>query len=400
MGAVTPIGNSVSEFWDGLLNGRNGIGEITRFDTAGHKAKLAAELKDYDPLLAMDKTTVRKTDAFVRYALSAAFEAATDSGIEGTLDGGDLGVYFGSGIGGFGTFCAEDRALIEKGPRYVTPQFIPKMIGNIAAGNIAIRHGAHGPCLAVTTACATASTAIGEAYRAVRHGYAKAIICGGSEAAVTPLGVAGFDNCLALSEAADINAASIPFDRRRSGFVIGEGAAALVLEEYGHAVSRGAPIYAEICGYGSTCDAYHVTAPNPDVTSSAKAVTDALTDVQDTNPARIYINAHGTGTKLNDKTETDVLKRAFGSGARKLHISSTKSMTGHMLGAAGAAEAIASILALVNGVIPPTINLMEPDGDCDLDYTPLTACRAALDVAASISLGFGGHNACLAFKKL
>jgi 3-oxoacyl-[acyl-carrier-protein] synthase II len=400
MGAVTPIGNTVGSFWDGLTNGKNGIGKITYFDTTGYKATLAAELKDFDPLCVMDKASVRKTDPFTRYALAAAAEAVADSGIEGCVDSAELGVYFGSGIGGFNTFCAEEQALLEGGPRKVNPHFIPKMISNIAAGTIAIRHGAHGPCMSVTTACATASSTIGEAYRAIKHGYAAAMICGGSEAAITPLGIAGFINCQALSESDDPNAASLPFDRRRDGFVMGEGAAALVLEEYEHARRRGAKIYAEVCGYGATCDAYHVTAPNPDVTASAKAVRDALADVRDTDAARIYVNAHGTGTKLNDKTETALLKSAFGEDAHRLHISSTKSMTGHMLGAAGAAEAIAAILALKNGLIPPTINLLEPDEDCDLDYTPLTAKRAELDIAASVSLGFGGHNACVAFKKL
>lgn len=400
MGAVTPIGNTVGSFWDGLTNGKNGIGKITCFDTTGYKATLAAELKDFDPLCVMDKASVRKTDPFTRYALAAAAEAVADSGIEGRIASAELGVYFGSGIGGFNTFCAEEQALLEGGPRKVNPHFIPKMISNIAAGTIAIRHGAHGPCMSVTTACATASSTIGEAYRAIKHGYTTAMICGGSEAAITPLGIAGFINCQALSESDDPNAASLPFDRRRDGFVMGEGAAALVLEEYEHARRRGAKIYAEVCGYGATCDAYHVTAPNPDVTASAKAVRDALADVRDTDAARIYVNAHGTGTKLNDKAETALLKSAFGEDARRLHISSTKSMTGHMLGAAGAAEAIAAILALKNSLIPPTINLLEPDEDCDLDYTPLTAKQAELDIAASVSLGFGGHNACVAFKKL
>ncbi|NCB50653.1 MAG: beta-ketoacyl-[acyl-carrier-protein] synthase II [Clostridia bacterium] len=400
MGAITPIGNNVGAFWQGLVSGKNGIGEITHFDTTGYKARLAAELRDFDPLSVMDKASVRKTDLFTRYALCAADEAVADSKIMGNIDGSELGVYFGSGTGGFNTFCAEHQALLEGGPRKVSPHFIPKMISNIAAGSIAIRYGAQGPCMSVTTACATASSAIGEAYRAIKHGYIKAVICGGSEAAITPLGVAGFINCLALSEAEDPNAASIPFDRRRAGFVMGEGAAALVLEDYEHARRRGATIYAEVCGYGATCDAYHVTAPNPDVTASAKAVSDALSGVVGTEASRIYINAHGTGTKLNDKTETALIKRAFGADAPRLHISSTKSMTGHMLGAAGAAEAIAAVLAMQNGVIPPTINLLEPDEDCDLDYTPLVAKRAEIDAALSISLGFGGHNACVAFKKL
>jgi 3-oxoacyl-[acyl-carrier-protein] synthase II len=371
MGAVTPIGNNVGAFWKGLVSGKNGIGEITKFDAAGYKAKLAAELKDFDPLSVMDKAGVRKTDPFTQYALCAAEEAVGDSEIAGKIDGAELGVYFGSGVGGFQTFCDEHQALLEGGPRKVSPHFIPKMTSNIAAGNIAIRWGAHGPCVSVTTACATASSAIGEAYRAIRHGYAKAVICGGSEAAITPLGVAGFINCMALSEAEDPNAASLPFDRRRGGFVMGEGAAALVLEDYGHAVRRGAKIYAEVCGYGATCDAYHITAPNPDVTASAKAVRDALAGVGEVDASRIYINAHGTGTKLNDRTETALIKRAFGADAARLHISSTKSMTGHMLGASGAAEAIAAILAMRDGIIPPTINLMEPDEECDLDYTPL-----------------------------
>lgn len=400
MGALTPIGNTVGEFWQGLVSGKNGIGEITKFDTTGYKAKLAAELKGFDPLSVMDKASVRKSDPFTRYALCAANEAVEDSKILGSIDDAELGVYFGSGIGGFNTFCAEHQALLEGGPRKVSPHFIPKMISNIAAGTVAIRYGAHGPCVSVTTACATASSAIGEAYRAIRHGYAKAMICGGSEAAITPLGVAGFINCMALSEAEDPNAASLPFDRRRAGFVMGEGAAALVLEDYEHALRRGAKIHAEICGYGATCDAYHVTAPNPDVTASARAVSGALSEIGEIDVSRIYVNAHGTGTKLNDKTETALLKRAFGTDAARLCISSTKSMTGHMLGAAGAAEAIAAILAMQNGVVPPTINLLEPDEDCDLDYTPLAAIRAELDAAISISLGFGGHNACVAFKKL
>jgi 3-oxoacyl-[acyl-carrier-protein] synthase II len=400
MGAITPIGNSVGAFWDGLMSARNGIGEITYFDTTRYKAKLAAQVKDFDPLCIMDKMTIRKTDPFTRYAIYAAQEAVTDSGIEGNIESDELGVYFGSGIGGFNTFCDEERALLENGPRKVSPHFIPKMISNIGAGHIAIRFRAHGPCLSVTTACATSSNAIGEAYRAIRHGYATAMICGGSEAGITPLGVAGFENCQALSEATNINTASLPFDKRRAGFIMGEGAAALILEEYEHAKARGAKIYAEMCGYGATCDAYHVTAPSPDVSSSARAVSIALADVKETDAARIYINAHGTGTRINDRTETALLKKAFGDDARRLHISSTKSMTGHMLGAAGAAEAIASILALRNGIIPPTINLLEPDEECDLDYTPLVARKAELDVAASISLGFGGHNACIAFKKL
>jgi len=400
MGAVTPIGNDVKSFWDGLVSGTNGIDFISHFDAGGFKQKLAAEVKGFDPLSFMDKNSARKTDLFVQYALCAVMEAMADSGLENNIDSEDLGVYFGSGIGGFNTFCQEYEALLSGGPRKVSPHFISKMIGNIAAGNIAIRYNATGPCISTVTACATGSSSIGEAYRAIKHGYAKAIICGGSEAAVTPLALAGFGNATALTDSADKDAASLPFDKRRGGFVIGEGAGALILEEYEHAAVRGAKIYAEVCGYGSTCDAYHVTAPNPEVKASAKMILDALKEAGNVDPSKIYINAHGTGTKLNDKTETAAFKLAFGDEkAKLLRISSTKSMTGHMLGAAGAAEAIAAILTLKSGIIPPTINLLEPDEECDLDYTPNKAARTDIELALSTSLGFGGHNACLAFKK-
>lgn len=400
MGAVTPLGNDVKSFWDGLISGQNGIDFITHFDASGFKNKLAAEVRNFDPLSFMDKNSARKTDLYVQYALCAAMEAMQDSGLEGNIESEELGVYFGSGIGGFNTFCQEHEALLAGGPRKVSPHFISKMIGNIAAGNIAIKHNATGPCISSVTACATGSSSIGEAYRAVKHGYARAIICGGSEAAITPLALAGFGNATALTDSADRDAASLPFDKRRGGFVMGEGAGALILEEYEHALSRGATIYAEVCGYGSTCDAYHVTAPNPEVRASAKMILDSIKEAGEIDPTKIYINAHGTGTKLNDKTESAAIKLAFGDErAKRVHISSTKSMTGHMLGAAGAAEAIAAILALKNGIIPPTINLLEPDEDCDLDYTPNTAVRADIELALSTSLGFGGHNACLAFKK-
>ena len=285
------------------------------------------------------------------------------------------------------------------GPRKVSPLFIPKMISNIAAGNIAIRFGAKGPNMSHATACATASTSIGEAYRAIRHEYAQAMICGGSEAAITPLAVAGFGNCMALSAASDKNAASLPFDKRRGGFVMGEGAAVLVLEEYGHAAARGAEILAEVVGYGSTCDAHHVTAPDPEGTEVGRAIRLSLPK-ELPEPEQIYLNAHGTGTPLNDKTETLAVKRAFGADAARIHISSTKSMTGHMLGAAGAAEAIAAVLAMKNSLIPPTINLLESDEECDLNYTPNHAAAAELKLVLSTSLGFGGHNACLAFAPI
>ncbi len=396
MGAITPIGNTVNEYKQALVEGKCGIDTITAFDVSGSKYTLAAEVKDFDPVQRLDKQVARRTDRFVQFALCAAQEAWEQSGLEGNIDPEQLGVYVGSGIGGFNTFCNEYEAMLSGGPRKVSPLFIPKMISNIAAGNIAIRFGAKGPNMSHATACATSSTSIGEAYRAIKHGYAQAMFCGGSEAAITPLAVAGFGNCMALSPASDKNAASLPFDKRRGGFIMGEGAAVLILEEYEHAVARGANILAEIVGYGSTCDAHHVTAPDPEGTQVARAIKQAL-DGNETDASKIYINAHGTGTPLNDKTETAAIKLAFGDDAKKLHISSTKSMTGHLLGAAGAAEAIAAIMAVSEGVIAPTINLLEPDEECDLDYTPNKALHTDIELALSTSLGFGGHNACLAF---
>ena len=398
MGCVTPVGNTVNEYREAIFSGKNGIDSITYFDTTDYKFKLAAQLKDFDPSLRLDKVTIRKTDPFVQYAMYAADEAIEQSGIIGKIAPEDLGVYVGSGVGGFITFCKEHSALIAGGPRKVSPQFIPKMIQNIAAGNIAIRYSAKGPSIAHTTACATSGTSIGEAYRAIAFGAAKAIICGGSEACITPLAVAGFGNCTALSASEDKNAASLPFDKRRGGFIMGEGAAILVLEDYEHAVNRGAEILAEIVGYGTTSDAHHVTAPDPSGEQVARAIRMAIPD-DAPSADKIYYNAHGTGTQLNDATETTALKLAFGEDAYKIHVSSTKSMTGHMLGAAGAVEAISSILALREGSVPPTINLNERDENCDLDYTPNTAVKAPIELALSGSLGFGGHNVCLAFKK-
>lgn len=400
MGIVSPVGNSVDEFWKSLVSGKNGIDRITRFDVSDFKATLAAEVKDFDAADFMEKSEARKLDLFSQYALAAAAQAVADSGIEQNVDSERFGVYFGSGIGGFDTMISEYKNLIERGPRRVSPMMIPKMISNIAAGNIAIKFHAKGPCLSITTACATGSSCIGEAYRAIRGGYADAIISGGSEASINPLGLAGFTNCMALCESTDKNRASIPFDKERSGFVMGEGAGALVLEEYEHAKARGAEIYAEICGYGSTCDAYHVTAPSPDAEGGAAAIRQALAESGSVDAEKLYINAHGTSTPLNDKTETLAVKKAFGDDAYKVHISSTKSMTGHMLGAAGAVEAIASVLAVRNNIIPPTIGLLVSDEECDLDYTPNSAKNTEVDLAISLSLGFGGHNACLAFREV
>ncbi len=400
MGAITPIGNDVPSFWDAMMKGTNGIAPITYFDTTDYKATLAAQVKEFDPLPYLAKSEVRKTDLFVQYGIAAAAQAVEDSGIIDNINPKRFGVYFGSGVGGFGTMAEEQSNLMEKGPRRISPQFVPKMIANIAAGNIAIRNNAQGPCLSISTACATGTTCIGEAFRAVRDGYADAIIAGGSEASIIPLAVAGFINCMALTTTDDVNAASIPFDKRRSGFVMGEGAGALIVEDYEHAKARGAKIYCELAGYGSTCDAYHVTAPSPDAEGGAEAIRQAVMQAGGAEGHSIYINAHGTSTPLNDKTETLAIKKALGEDlARQAKISSTKSMTGHMLGAAGAVEAIASILALEKGIVPPTINLKEADEECDLDYTPNVPCEKELTMALSTSLGFGGHNACVAFKK-
>ena len=400
MGVISPVGNSLKAFWDGLLAGVCGVGPITRFDTEGFKAKLAAEVKDFNPAdFGMDVPTQRRMDKFTQYAVAAAKQAVEESGIVGTVEPERLGVYVGSGIGGMSTFVEQSNRLNERGPSRVSALFIPMMISNMAAGTIAIQYNAQGPCLPTVTACATSTHAVGEAYRAIAHGYADAIVAGGTEATITPLAVAGFTTCMALSLEQDPLKASLPFDARRAGFVMGEGAGILVLEEYERAVKRGAHIYAEICGYGNTCDAYHVTAPRPDGSGGARAMELALREAALSDEDCLYINAHGTGTPLNDKSETLAIKRALGEeAARRAILSSTKSMTGHMLGAAGAVELIASAKAVEEGVVPPTIGLTEPDPECDLDYTPLTARRANLTIAVSTSLGFGGHNGAVALR--
>ena len=401
MGCVTPLGNDLPTFWANLIAGKNGIGPITKFDTTDFKAKLAAEVRDFDPKLYMEKPQILHSDLYAQLAMAAAVQAMEDSGLQGTLPGERIGVYVGSGIGGIQTFEAEHAKLMNKGPRRVSAYFIPMMIANIASSMIAIRYGCMGPAMPAVTACASGSNAIGEALRVIRHGYADAMICGGAEATVTPLAAAGFCNMQALSTSEDPNAASLPFDARRGGFVMGEGSGILVLEEYEHAKARGAKIYGEVCGYGSTNDAHHITAPHPEGAGGARAMADALREAGYTGDELVYVNAHGTGTHLNDAIETMALKKAFGEEkARALLISSTKSMTGHMLGAAGAVEAIASLKALEEGVVPPTINLLEADPDCDLNYVPGTAVQAPVTLALSNSLGFGGHNACLTFRKL
>lgn len=399
LGAVTPVGNNITEFWTNIKNGVNGVNYITHFDASNQKCKVAAEVKNFDPKVYMEKSAVRKLDLYTQYAIYASCEAMEDSKITGTVDEVDFGVYIASGVGGVNTFCQNQSIILEKGPNRVSPQFVPKMIINIAAGQLAIRFNAHGNTIALSTACASGTTAIGEAYRAIKDGYLTAAICGGAEAAIAPVTVAGFVNCMALTQSEDLNLASIPFDKKRGGFVIGEGAGILILEEYEHAVNRGAKIYAEICGYGSTCDAYHVTAPDPEAKYTSIAINKALDGVSyDAN--KVYLNAHGTGTLYNDITETKAIKGAFGEDAKKLHISSTKSMTGHMLGAAGAVEAIACIKSLNENIVPPTINLTDADEQCDLNYTPLKSVNTEINVAISTSLGFGGHNACIVFKEV
>lgn len=400
MGIISPIGNTISSFWDNLTAGNVGIGPITKFDTTDFKVKLAAEVRDFDPAAYMSKPDIAHSDLYAQFALAAACQAVEDSGVIGTLPPERIGVSIGTGIGGIQTFMTEHEKLMKKGPRRVSPFFIPMIIANMASGLIAIRYQCKGAALPAVTACASGNNALGEAMRSIRHGYADAVIAGGAEATVTEISAAGFTNMQALSLVNDPATACLPFDARRSGFVMGEGAGVLVLEEYQHAKARGAKIYAELCGYGSTCDAYHITAPQPEAEGGAMSMKLALQEAQWQPGETVYLNAHGTGTPLNDKAETLAVKKAFGEdAARKLLISSTKSVTGHMLGAAGAAEAIASILALNQGLVPPTVGLTQPDPDCDLDYVPGTARSIALDLVLSNSLGFGGHNACLAFRK-
>ena len=401
MGAVSPVGNDVQTSWENLISGVHGIGPITRFDTTEYKAKLAAEVKDFDARKYMEKAETLRSDLYAQYALASACQAVEESGVLGTVDPERFAVYFGTGIGGINTFSREYKKLLDRGPSRVSPYFIPMLIANMGAGMIAIRFNCQGPALPAVTACASGSNAIGEAMRLIRHGYADAVITGGTEAAVTPSAVAGFVNMQALSTSDDPNAASLPFDSRRGGFVIGEGSVAFVLEEYEHAVSRGARIYGEICGYGTTCDAYHITAPHPEARGGAKAMTDAMAEAVYTAEDTVYVNAHGTGTPMNDAIETIAIKKALGEEkAREAFVSSTKSMTGHMLGAAGAIEALACIFALQESIIPPTINLNEQDEACDLNCVPNTAVKTPVTLALSNSLGFGGHNACLAFRKV
>ena len=398
MGAITPVGNDIDTMWANMLAGVNGVEKITSFDTSDLKVHLAGTVKNFEPEKYIEKRELRKLDIYCQYAIAAAQQAVDDSGILGNIDEERFGVYIGAGIGGLHSFVNNVTALNEGGPRKVSPFFIPMMIGNIATGNVAIRFKAKGVSLSVMSACATGTHSIGEAFHAIKDGYADAIIAGGTEAVIAPLTIAGFQNMKALSTNEDPETASRPFDKNRDGFVMGEGAGMLVLEEYEHAKARGAKIYAEFAGYGNTCDAHHVTAPDPEGAGLARAIKIAMAEAGTTDDDQLYINAHGTSTHLNDLTETMAFKSALGEKAYDANISSTKSMTGHMLGATGAIEAIVSVLTLRDGMIPPTIHLNEQDEELDLNYTPNKAVKRDVTVAASTNLGFGGHDACVVFK--
>lgn len=400
MGAITPVGNDVETMWANMLAGVNGVEKITAFDTSDLKVHLAGTVKNFEPEKYIEKRELRKLDIYCQYAIAAAQQAVDDSGILGNINEERFGVYIGAGIGGLHSFVNNVTALNEGGPRKVSPFFIPMMIGNIATGNVAIRFKAKGVSLSVMSACATGTHSIGEAFHAIKDGYADAIIAGGTEAVIAPLTIAGFQNMKALSTNEDPETASRPFDKKRDGFVMGEGAGMLVLEEYEHAKARGAKIYAEFAGYGNTCDAHHVTAPDPEGAGLARAIKIAMAEADTTDDDQLYINAHGTSTHLNDLTETMAFKSALGEKAYDANISSTKSMTGHMLGATGAIEAIVSVLTLRDGMIPPTIHLNEQDEELDLNYTPNKAVKRDVTVAASTNLGFGGHDACVVFKKI
>jgi len=401
MGAVTPCGSSVSAFWENIRAGRIGIDFIKRFPTDDFKVKVAAEVTDFEPEKYMERKETKRMDLYSQYAIAAAVDAVAAAGLaEADLRGNArAGVILGSGIGGLVTMEEQVTRLNEKGPSRVGPLFIPMTIANMAAGNVATRFGTNGVCTAVVTACASGNNSIGEAFRSIKHGYADVILAGGAEAAITRIGMAGFQSLTALSESSDPARASIPFDKERDGFVMGEGAGVLVVEELAHAQKRGATIYAEIIGYGATCDAYHMTSPNPEGTGAALAMEQAIAEAGIAPADVSYINAHGTSTPHNDLPETIAIKKVFGADAYRIPVSSTKSMTGHLLGAAGAIEAIICVQALREGFVPPTVGLETPEDGCDLNYVPHKGCEAALTYALSNSFGFGGHNAVLCFKK-
>ncbi|QNI43967.1 beta-ketoacyl-(acyl-carrier-protein) synthase II (KASII) [Synechococcus sp. WH 8101] len=402
LGAVTPIGNTVADYWTGLTSGRNGVAPITLFDASAHACRFAAEVKAFDPSGYLEAKEAKRWDRFCKFGVVAAKQALADSGLEITdANAHRIGISIGSGVGGLLTMETQAHVLVDKGPGRVSPFTVPMMIPNMATGLAAIALGAKGPSSAVATACAAGSNAIGDAFRILQLGKADAMICGGAESAITPLGVAGFASAKALSFRNDDPAtASRPFDAERDGFVIGEGAGLLVLETLAHAEARGATVLAEIVGYGTTCDAHHITAPTPGGVGGAAAIRLALDDAALAPECVGYINAHGTSTPANDSNETAAIKSALGDRASQIPVSSTKSMTGHLLGGSGGIEAVASVLAIRYGVVPPTINYANPDPNCDLDVVPNTAREATLDAVLSNSFGFGGHNVCLAFRRM
>ncbi len=400
LGALSPIGTTADEFWSSLLQGRSGVGPITKFDTEGYPTRIAGEVRNFDPLNFVDKKDARRLDPYLQYAVASSVLAVQDAALDtGKVDGSRFGVLIGSGIGGISTLLESHRNLLEKGPDRVSPFFIPMIIANMASGLVSIRFGARGPNSSVVTACATGNHAIGDSFKIIQRGDADVMIAGGSEAIIIPLTIAGFCSMKAMSTRNDEPTKAMrPFDATRDGFVCGEGAGILILEALEHALARDASIYAEIVGYGMTGDAHHMTAPDPEGDGAMRAMTLALRDAGLDVSAVGYINAHGTSTPYNDKFETLAIKRVFGEHARRLAVSSTKSMTGHLLGAAGGVEAIATVLALHHGVLPPTINYETPDPECDLDYVPNQARKQNVEVALSNAFGFGGTNATLAFR--
>ena len=401
MGAVTPLGNTVKNFWKNLCEGKSGIGPITKFDASKFTSRIAGEVKNFDPTQYFERKEIKKMDTFIHYAVAASDMAVNDAYFDGIpLDKNRVGVLIGSGIGGLGTIEAQHKVLLEKGPRRITPHFIPMLLINLASGQVSMRHGFSGPNAAVSTACATGSHAIGEAFKMIQRGQADVMIAGGSEAAITPLTLGGFCSLRAVSQRNDEpEKASRPFDKKRDGFILAEGAGVIVLESLEHAVARGASIKAELIGYGLTADAYHVTSPDPEAAGASRCIQMALEDAG-VSPRDIdYINAHGTSTPLNDKFETMAIKNVFREDAKRVPISSVKSMTGHPLGAAGGIESVATILSIEHGIIPPTMNYEHPDPECDLDYVPNVARTSAITTALTNSFGFGGTNATLIFKK-
>ena len=401
LGAITPIGNSLANYWQGLVQGKNGIGPITRFDASNHSCRFAGEIHDFDPFDFLDRKEAKRMDRFAQFAVCASQQALKDAQLEINASNADeIGVLIGTGIGGIKVLEDQQEILLSKGPSRCSPFMVPMMIANMAAGLTAINVGAKGPNNCTVTACAAGSNAVGDAFRLVQNGYAKAMICGGTEAAITPLSFAGFCSARALSSRNDDPLhASRPFDKDRDGFVMGEGAGILILEALDSALSRGAKIYAEIVGYAMTCDAYHITAPVPDGYGATQAIKLAMQD-GGLKPEDIsYINAHGTSTAANDVTETRAIKQALGDHAYNIAVSSTKSMTGHLLGGSGGIEAVATVMAIAEDKVPPTINLENPDPECDLDYVPGKSRELVVETALSNSFGFGGHNVTLAFKK-